>query len=228
MRPVARGGVGRVRDAQQVQGAIDEEDQAPARPQQSRRLGDPAVGVAPDAGPVLADRQVEGAAAEGRALGIAEDQREGHAEFALEGAGRPQLGGGVVQPDDARPAPGEPRRDVGGAAAQLDRVAPGHVMEEAQVRLRDAPDAPRGHLRPAPAAARGIVARLAIPGGAVAQDMLGVARHRLTHYAMLGAGPAPVKKEKSFPHPIHTMPTNCAYGQSGAAHSRWADVPGPP
>jgi len=78
------------------------------------------------------------------------------------------------------------------------------------------------------AAACDIVARPALPGGAVAQDMLGVARLQRTHDAMLGAGPAPVKKEKSFPHPIHTMPTNCAYGQSGAAHSRGADVPGPP
>jgi hypothetical protein len=75
-----------------VQGAVDEEDQAPARAQQPRRLGDPAVRVAPDARPILADDEVEGAGAEGRALGVAEDQREGQAELALEGAGRPELG----------------------------------------------------------------------------------------------------------------------------------------
>jgi hypothetical protein len=158
-----------------VQGAVDQEDQPPARAQQPRRLGDPAVGVAPDAGAVLADRQVEAAAAQRGALGVAVDEREGEPELALEGAGRAQLGGGAVQADDAGAAPGEPRRDVGGAAAQLDRGAPGDVGEEPQLRLRDAPDAPGGRLVPPAAPGCDIVARPGIPGGAVAPDMLGVA-----------------------------------------------------
>ena len=49
-------GVGR---AEHQDRAVDQEDKLSAGPQDPRRLGDPAVGIAPDAGAVLRDGKVE-------------------------------------------------------------------------------------------------------------------------------------------------------------------------
>ncbi len=50
----------------------------------------------------------------------------------------------LVDADGPRAAAGEPGREVGGAAAELDRVEPVDVGERADVVLRDAPHAPVG------------------------------------------------------------------------------------
>lgn len=42
-------------------------------------------------------------------LGVAPDEREGEAEFVLEGACRRELDGGIVDPDRAGSEAGEPR-----------------------------------------------------------------------------------------------------------------------
>ena len=55
---------------------VDEEDELAAGAQQARRLGDPGVGVAPDARPVLGDREVEGGVGVGHLLGVAVEEGE--------------------------------------------------------------------------------------------------------------------------------------------------------
>ena len=91
---------------------VDQEDQLPAGTQQPRRLGDPGVRVAPDAGAVLADRQVEAGVGERRPLGVGVDQREPQPEPLLQLAGGRQLGRRSCpgRPAGRRGAPARPRR----------------------------------------------------------------------------------------------------------------------
>jgi hypothetical protein len=78
----------------------------PPGAQQPGRLGDPGVGVAPDAGAVLRDRQVEAGVGERCLLGAGVDEREPQAETVLQLARGGQLRHGVVQPDRPRAAAG--------------------------------------------------------------------------------------------------------------------------
>ena len=55
---------------------VDQENEPPAGAQQARRLGDPAVGIRPQAGAVLGDGEVEAGIAVGHRLGVAVQQRE--------------------------------------------------------------------------------------------------------------------------------------------------------
>ena len=95
---------------------------AAARPQQPIRLGEPAVRVAPDARAVLGDGEVEALGRQRHVLGARLDERELEPELLLAAPRRRELGRSDVDADRARAAPGEPRGDVGRAAAELDDV----------------------------------------------------------------------------------------------------------
>ena len=56
------------------------------------------------------------------ALGVAEEEREVEAVFGLQATGRLELFRTVVDAHRTRASPGQPRRHVGGPAAELDRV----------------------------------------------------------------------------------------------------------
>ena len=109
-------------DAQHQQRGVAEEHQTAAGPQQAGRLGDPAVRVAPDGGAVLARRR-------GRSV----PDRNGARSASPWTSGKwrsssscscravASCAGELSSPTtDAGAAPGQPRRHVGGAAAELD------------------------------------------------------------------------------------------------------------
>jgi hypothetical protein len=80
-----------IRAAHDQQRGVDEEHEPPARTQQPERLRDPLVRVAPDAGAVLGDREVEARVGQGHLLGVAVKERELDAELLLEAAGAVEL-----------------------------------------------------------------------------------------------------------------------------------------
>ena len=91
---------------------------------QPMRLRDPACGVAPDRGPVLADRESKRAASgEGNVLRVAVRAEGAARARPLEHACGRELPLRVVDPDHACSAPRHPGRDVARAAAELDDVA---------------------------------------------------------------------------------------------------------
>ena len=144
-KPLADGRlvVGAVGCTEQRQQAVDEEDQLTAWSENPGRLGDPGVGIAPDARAVLADREIKGGVGIGRLLGVAEVQREVQTMFRLESPRGRELIGGVVDPGRSRPAPGEPGGDVGRAAAQLDGIASREIgRKQVNPGLRDGEDTP--------------------------------------------------------------------------------------
>src|SRR5262245_11042867 len=104
------------------------ENELSARTQDTGRLRDPSIWVSPQARAVLGDREVEARIGIRDPLGIAVDQSKLESVLALEPARRRKLGGRVVDPDHARPAAGEPRRDVGRAASQLNRVLASEII----------------------------------------------------------------------------------------------------
>ena len=83
---------------------------------------------------------------DGYRLGAAVDQREVEVMLVLKGARGRELVLRQVDADGPRPAARQPRRDIGGAAAQLDGVEPMDVGEEMRLGLRNAPYPP-GRLR---------------------------------------------------------------------------------
>ena len=115
--------------------AVDEEDQLAARPQEPRRFGDPQVGVAPDRGAVLGERDVEARVRKRHVLGRRLDQRELRPVLGHEPPRVRELRVRDVDADRARAHPREPGRPVGGAAAELDDVLPGHVRKHAAAPL---------------------------------------------------------------------------------------------
>ena len=129
-------------DAQGDEHAVGQEDEPPTRPQQPRRLGHPPLGVAPDAGAVLADDQVEGGVRQRHVLAAGFDEREGHAERLLAAAGRLELGRRQVDTDRSRAGAGQPGREVRRAAAELDHVEPGHIPRAPHVALGDLEQSP--------------------------------------------------------------------------------------
>src|SRR5262245_9384062 len=104
------------------------EDELSARTQDTGRLWDPAIWVSIQARAELGDREVEARIGIWRMLGIAVDQRQLESVLALKPACCRKLGGGVVDPDHARPAAGEPRRDVRRAASELNHVLASNVL----------------------------------------------------------------------------------------------------
>ena len=71
-------------DAQGGQDAVGQERQPAAGTEHPGRLGNPPLGIAPDAGPVLADHQVEARAGQRHMLGVGFDQREDQTEAILQ------------------------------------------------------------------------------------------------------------------------------------------------
>ena len=126
-----------------------EEDEPAARAQQPRGLRDPARRLAPQARAVLRQREVEARVGQRDVLGVGLDQRELDAVLRLHRARRRELALRLVDADRPRAAAGEPGREVGGAAAELDRVQAVEVGERVDLRLRDPPHAP-GRLRARP------------------------------------------------------------------------------
>ncbi len=188
-QPVGGGQAVLVGHGEHQQDRVDQEDQLPAGAEQPRRLGDPGVRVAPDAGAVLADRQVEAGVGERRPLGVGLEQREPQPETLLQAVRGRQLGRGVVQGHRPSAAARQPGRDVAGTAAELDAVeAAGIGRQHAGLGLGDAPDAP-GRLgrRPVPQACGFVTGRPLIPRGTVAQHMISGLGHTGQH--RLRAGP---------------------------------------
>ena len=134
---------------------LQQEDEPAARPQQPRCFGDPAVRIDPDAGAVLRDDEIEALVGKPRRGGVGLEQGELEPVLALQLARRLELRRRHVDADRPGAAASQPRRDVRGAAAELEHVRavqldPG---ERAQLGLGNAPDPPADLLlRPRPPA----------------------------------------------------------------------------
>ena len=98
--------------------------------------------IAPDAGAVLGDRQVEARRRQRDVLGASLDERKVDAELALTAARRLKLRGSHVDADGTGAAPGQPSGDVRGATAEFDDVEATDFTEGAQRCLRDTEDSP--------------------------------------------------------------------------------------
>ena len=83
-RPCSRRSLSFVGCAEHQQCSVDEEDQPTSGAQESGCLRDPPIGVAPDAGAVLGDGEVEALVGQRNLLGAAVQQRELEAEFGLD------------------------------------------------------------------------------------------------------------------------------------------------
>ncbi len=81
------------RDADDEQRRVHEEDQLTSGSQDARCLGDPAIGVRPEAGAVFRDRQIERAISARDALGVRLNQRELEAVLTLQSVCRRELRG---------------------------------------------------------------------------------------------------------------------------------------
>ena len=77
-----------IRDGEDPEGAVRQEDQLAAGAQESSGLGNPAVRIGPDGCPVLADGEVEACIGQSGRLGIAVDER-GNGGRARPGASAP-------------------------------------------------------------------------------------------------------------------------------------------
>ena len=136
---------------------VGEEPEPTAGSQETGRLGNPRLGIAPQAGAVLRDRDVEGVVGQRHRLGAALDEREVESVLGLQRASGGELLRRDVDAHRARPAARQPGRDVGRAAAELDHVAPVDLGQRVQARLGDRPRAPGDH----------VVRPVAAPGGLV-------------------------------------------------------------
>ena len=153
---------------------VAHEDEPPVRAQQPRRLRNPAVGIAPDRGAVLGEREVEARVRQRRLLRVRLDEREVEPVLRLHRPRDLELARRQVDGHRPRPEPGEPRRPVCGAAAELDDVHPGHVRQRAQLGLGHGPQPPR-RLLPRPVPRRRPLLELAqhLPVAAVALEIPG-------------------------------------------------------
>src|SRR5262249_61525513 len=79
-----------------------------------------------------------------------------------------------IDADHLDAAPGEPRRDIGCSASELDAGPPGKVpRQHAKPGFGHAPDAPRRlRLRPPPLAGGAVVPRLRVPARSISPDVL--------------------------------------------------------
>ena len=129
--------------AEHRKGRVAKEDELATGPQEARRFGDPFVGIAPDRGAVLGDREIELCIRKTRRFGVGLDQLEPEPVLFVEPSRGVELRRGDVDADDpARAASLEPRGDVGGPAAELDDVFPNHVREDVHFRFGRIPEAP--------------------------------------------------------------------------------------
>ncbi len=112
-------------------------------------------------------------------LGARLDERELDPVLRLTAPGRRELGRRDVDAHRPRTAPGEPGRDVGGAAPELDHVEAVDLAECSERRLRHAEDAP-GDLRLGPRPIRlavGVVGVRLGPAFAVPPGVVGDLGH---------------------------------------------------
>ena len=92
--------VGRAEDRQR---AVAEEPEPPARAKEPMRLGNPAIRIAPDARPVLGDREIEALRGQRNVLRTRLDEWELDPELLLASAGRLELSRRHVDPDGRAP-----------------------------------------------------------------------------------------------------------------------------
>src|SRR5712692_5241065 len=168
-----RGWILTIGSAQIEEGAILEKDQMAPGPEEPDRLRDPAVGITPYAGAVLGEREIEARVRQRNLLGIAMQEREAEAVLPLEGRGRLELPGGVVDAEVPGAPSREPGRPVGGAAAKLYDVLAVDLRHDAKITLRHPPYAPGGLVaRPGTAAVRRILHAEPVPVSPVSSDVL--------------------------------------------------------
>src|SRR5712692_9602492 len=168
-----RGRILAVGSAQIEEGAILEKDQMAPGPEEPDRLRDPAIRITPYAGAVLGEREIEARVRQRDLLGIAMQEREAEAVLPLEGRGRLELPGGVVDAEVPGAPPREPGRPVGGAAAKLYDVLAVDLRHDAKITLRNPPDAPGGLVAcPGAAAERRILHAEPVPVIPVSPDVL--------------------------------------------------------
>jgi hypothetical protein len=197
-----------IRDGEDPEGAVRQEDQLAAGAQEARGLGDPAVRIGPDRCPVLADSEVEACIGQSGRLGITMDEREVEVVLLLERARRAELLGRVVDTGRPSPAPRQPGRYIRRPAAELDDVHAGDIFREGfELGLRNAEDAPGDLVRRPRAPARFHVARRIdlVPLRAVARDVVG--QVGFSHRPMLPrvrsqSRPHPSRRCSPSPHPI--------------------------
>jgi hypothetical protein len=121
--------------AQRRQDTVGQIYQPSVWSQEPCRLGNPVFGVAPDAGTVLADHQIEARVREWHVLGVALDQGKHQPKALLATTGCVQLRRGQVDADGPGTLPGQQARQIGCAAAQLEHIQSGDVAEDARVAL---------------------------------------------------------------------------------------------
>ena len=134
-RPRRPLGVG-VGDGEHQERSVAEEDEPAARAEQAGGLRNPDVWIAPDRGAVLADRKVEAGVRQRHRFGVAVDEGKVQVVLVLQHPCRGKLCFGHVDTDDASTPTGQPRRDVSGAASQLDDVEAIHVGEDVHLAVR--------------------------------------------------------------------------------------------
>ena len=146
----------------------------PPGPEEPRGLGDPAVRVDPDRGAVLGEREVEALVRQARLGRVGLDERELDPRLGHHPPRRLELRRRDVDADRPRAALREPRREVRGAAAELDDVESRDVAEHAELGFVDPPDAP-GDLVERPVRRGGVVRVLAVGLGPEREVLRGVA-----------------------------------------------------
>ena len=129
------------------QGRVAQKDKQAARPKQSFRLRHPLVGIAPGAGAVFGDREIEGAVGKLYILGVRLDERKLELELALKTARPLELIGIHVDAHHARAPPGQPGREVGRSTTELDRVGLVQPGQHVDVVLGHAENAPADVVR---------------------------------------------------------------------------------
>ena len=182
LRPVqAVGDLPAVPVAEHGQRRVPHEHELTPRPQQPGRFGDPAIGVAPDRRPVLRDREVERGVGQRDGLRAGLDQLQPEGPLLVEPACGLELRRSDVDADDtASTTAAQPRREVGGAAAELDHIPGRHVWQDADIPLWSVPEAP-GDLLPPPFARRprvrvaGVGSRPVLP---IDANVIGLVRER--------------------------------------------------
>ena len=109
-----------IRDGEDPEGAVRQEDQLAAVAQEARGLRGSAGADRPRSMPILADGEAEACIGHSARLGIAVGEREVEVVLILERARRAELLGRVVDVGWPSPAPHQPGRYVRRPAAELD------------------------------------------------------------------------------------------------------------
>ncbi len=115
--------------AQGGENAVRQENKAAIRTQEPRCFVYPALWLTPHARAVFADDQVKARITERYRCRVRLDEREVDTELLLTTAGSVELRGCEIDANGAGAATREPRREIGGTAAQLDDVEASNVTE---------------------------------------------------------------------------------------------------